>query len=74
MPKKARELLLALRSLVEEVHKLVELRSDDDLGAAVALLAHLGRVACHRIILATATCRETLRVNAILVLQSLHNA
>lgn len=67
-------LLLVLRSFVEEVHKLVELRSDDDLGAAVALLAHLCRVGCYRVILATTTCCETLRVYTVLVLESLNHA
>ena len=38
----ARQLyLFCVRSLVDEIHKLVELRRDDDLCAAVALLAQL---------------------------------
>ena len=36
--------LFSLRSLVYKVHELVKLRSDDDLCAAVALLAHLSVV------------------------------
>ncbi len=46
-------LLLLLGSLVDEVHKLVELRGDDNLGATIALLAHSCIVRSHRIVLTT---------------------
>lgn len=66
--------IISIWSLVDEVHELVEFRSDNYLCAAVALLTHLGTVGCQRIILAAATCGKTLRVNAIAVLQELHYA
>ena len=65
---------LLLWSLVYKIHKLVELRSDDNLSAAVTLLAQFCVVVCERVILATAAGSQTLRVYAILVLQLLHNA
>ena len=60
-------------SLVDEVHELVELRGDDDLRAAVALLAHLGAVAGHGVVFATAGGGEALGVDTVLVLQGLHH-
>ena len=66
--------LLLFRSLVDQVHKLVELRCDDNLCATVALLAHSGIVAGDGVILATAASGKTLGVYAILVLQSLYHA
>ena len=53
-------LLVAVGRLVYKVHELVELGRDDDLGAAVALLAHLCVVAGHGIVLAPAPCGESL--------------
>ena len=66
------DLLLALRRLVDEIHKLVELRSDDNLGAAVALLAHLGVIAGHGVILSTTTGSKTLGRYTKSVLQILY--
>ena len=40
--------------VVDEVHEVVELRGDDDLGAAVALLADFRVVVCNRVELASA--------------------
>ena len=39
-----RLLLLLFRSLVDELHELVELRGDDNLSAAIALPTHLSVV------------------------------
>lgn len=44
LPLTQRLLILLLRSLINQVHKLVEFRCDDDLCAAVALLAHSGSI------------------------------
>lgn len=66
--------ILLFRCLVDKVHELVELRSYDNLGAAVALLSGLGIVGHKRIILAASTCREAFRVDAIMVLQVLNHA
>ena len=59
--------------MVYEVHKVVELRSDDDFGAAVALLAYFGVVVGDGVELASARCRETLRIDAELCLEHLHD-
>ena len=66
--------LFVFRSLVDEIHELVELRSDDDLCAAVALLAHFRAVGCNGVVLATTTGSEAFRIYTILVLQCLHYA
>ena len=55
-------------SLVDKVHELIQLRRDDNLGTAVALFAQFGVVAGQRVVLATATGSETLRLYAIVVL------
>lgn len=60
--------------LVYQLHKLVELRSDDNLCAAVALLASLSTVVCQWVVLATATSGEALWVYTVFVLQSLNHA
>jgi hypothetical protein len=60
--------------LVYQLHKLVELRSDDNLCAAVALLASLSAVVCQWVVLATATSGEALWGYTVLVLQSLNPA
>ena len=39
--KPSRCLLLALRSLINQIHKLVKFRSDDDLGTTVTLTTQL---------------------------------
>lgn len=65
-------LFVALGSLVYEVHKLVELRSDDNLCTAVTLLAHLGIVGCKRVVLATSACGKALGVYTEMILQILH--
>ena len=64
----------AFRSLVDKIHELVELRSDDDLRAAVALFAHFGVVRRYGIELAAASGCKALRVNAVLVDEGLHHA
>ena len=64
-------MLLGLGSLVNQVHELVELGGDDDLGAAVALLADLGVIGGHGIVLSTASGGEALGVYAIVILQGL---
>ena len=66
-------LLLLFRSLVDEVHELIELRRDDNLRAAIALLAHLAVVGLQGVVLATSASGETLGVNAIAVLQLLYD-
>lgn len=60
--------------LVYQLHKLVELRSDDNLCAAVALLSSLCAVVCQWVVLATATSGEALRIYTVFVLQSLNHA
>ena len=62
------DLLIFLRSLSYQVHKLIEFRRDDNLCAAIALLAHFGVVALQRVVLTTSTGSEALRVYAVLVL------
>ena len=52
--------LFFFRCLVNQVHELVELRSDDDLRATVALLAQLGVIGGHGVILSAATSGQTL--------------
>ena len=59
--------------LVDKIHKLVELRRDDDLGAAVALFAHLGAISGNGIKLATSASGKPFGVNAIACLQILHH-
>ena len=67
-------LLAALfRSLVNEIHKLVELRRDDDLRAAVTLSAHSRVIAHERVELTTATGREALRRNVEMIDEILHH-
>ena len=66
-------LLLLFRSLVDEVHELIELRRDDNLSATVALLAHFRIVSGNGVELTTTTSGQTLRVDAIMVLQVLHH-
>lgn len=44
LPLTQRLFILLLRSLINQVHKLVELRRDDDLCATIALLAHSGSI------------------------------
>ena len=58
---------------VKAVYEAVIFSTNYDLSAAVTLLAHLGRVGCNRVVLATSTSCKTLRVYTILVLQSLNN-
>ena len=65
---------LILRCLVDEFHELVELGRDDDLGAAVALLAHGCVVGGDGVVLTTSTCGETLGIYAVLGLQFLYHA
>ena len=67
-------LLFLLWSLADEIHELVELRRDDDLSATVALLAGLCVIGSNRVVLTTTTCRQTLRIHTIVILQSLHYA
>lgn len=64
----------ALGSLVDKVHELVELRSDDDLGAAVALLANFCVVRRNGVELATASGSEAFRLHAVLVDERLYYA
>ena len=70
----AAALLFRFGGLADELHELVELRGDDDLGAAVALLAQFGIVGGNGIVFTTTAGGETLRVYAIVVLQILHHA
>ncbi len=55
-------LKIILWSLVDQVHELVELRSDDDLCTTVTHLAHLSIIGCYRVVLATTTSSHTLRI------------
>ena len=64
---------LFLRSLSDQVHKFVEFRRDDNLGTTVTLLTQLGVVALQGIVLTTAASGQALRVNAILILESLND-
>lgn len=64
----------ALGSLVDKVHELVELRSDDDLGAAVALLANFCVVRRNGVELAAASGSEAFRLHAVLVDERLYYA
>ena len=67
-------LLLAVgRCLVDEFHELVEFRRNDNLGAAVALLSNSSIIGCQWVIFTTATGSQTLRIYAIIVLQSLYH-
>ena len=61
------------RSFLYQVHELVKFRRNDNLGAAVTLLAYFGAVAGHGIIFATTAGSEPLRIYAILILQGLHD-
>ena len=63
-----------LGSLAYELHELIKLRRDDDLSATVALLAGLCVIGSNRVVLTTTTCRQTLRIHAIVVLQCLNHA
>ena len=65
--------LLFLWSLIDKVHKLVKLWSDDNLSATVALLAYRSIVRSQWIILTTTTCSKTLRIYTLMILQILNN-
>ena len=67
------QLLLGFGSLIDEIKEFVEFRSDDDLGAAVALLTDLGVIVGDRIVLAAAGGREARGIDAELILQTLHH-
>lgn len=60
--------------LTNQLHKLIKLWSDDDLGATVALLANSSTIGCYRIVFTTTTCCKTLWINAKLGLEILHYA
>lgn len=64
--------LLGFRSLLDQVHELLELRSDDDLGATIALLAQLCGVVGHGIILSAPTGCKPLGCYPEAILQILH--
>ena len=64
---------LILRGLVDEFEELIKLGRDDDLGAAVTVLAGSRVVADQRIVLATTTCGKTLGIDAVVVLQGLYH-
>ena len=66
--------LLLLWSLIDKVHKLVKLWSDDNLSATVALLANSSTIGCYRIVFTTTTSCKTLWINAKLGLEILHYA
>ena len=66
-------LLAFLRSLTDEVHELIELRSDDNLRTAVALLTDLRIVRGDGVVLTTSASRQALRVNTVVVLQGLNH-
>ena len=68
-----RPLLFLFRSLVDEIHELVELRRDDNLRTAVALLANLGVVADERVVLTTSAGGHTFRVDTEVILQVLNH-
>ena len=65
--------LLLFGSLGDEVHELVELRRDDDLGTADALFTLFGAVVGHGVVFATSGSSQTFGVNTILVLQGLYD-
>lgn len=68
------EVLLFGGCLINELEELVELRRDDDLGAAVAAAACLSVVAFKGIVFATSACGKAAGVDAVLFLQSLNYA
>ena len=65
--------LFLCRSLVNQVHELVKLRSDDDLGAAVSGTSGLGVVVGNGVVLATASGCQTAWVDAVFVLELLND-
>lgn len=66
--------IIRVRSLVDEVEELVELRSDDDLCTAVLLAAFGCVVGIHGVIFAAATAGEACGIDAEIVLESLYDA
>ena len=66
-------LLLTVGSLPDQIHEFIELWSDDNLRAAVALLAELRIVGGNGVILATTASRQSLGVYTIVVLQGLNH-
>ena len=65
-------LFFRFRRLVYQLQELGELRSDDNLRTAVALLAQFGVIIRERIIFSTAGGGKTFGVDAVLILQGLH--
>ena len=63
-----------LRSLSDELHELSKLWSDDNLRAAVALLASVCSVLSHWVVLAASAGCHALRVNIVLWLEALYDA
>ena len=59
--------------MVYEVHEVVELRSDDDFGTAVALTAILGVVGHEVVVFTTTGSSESLGRYAEFVLEHLHD-
>ena len=60
------------RRLVYQLQELVELRSDDNLRTAVALLAQFGVIIREGIVFSTSGSGKALGVNAVMILQGLH--
>lgn len=65
-------LLILLWCLTDEVHELVELRSDDNLCATVLVLTGSAVVVSNGVVLATSCCGEALWIYAKLCLESLN--
>ena len=69
-----REALFTLfGSLSDKLHKLIQLRRDDNLGTAVALFASISGIGLQRIVFATTTSSETLGIYTIIILKSLND-
>ena len=66
-------MILGFRSFSYQIHELVEIGSDDNLGAAVHLTAYGGVVGGYGVIFAAAAYGHARGVNPETVLEHLHN-
>ena len=67
-------LIVTIRSMVDKIHELIKLRSDNNLRATVALTSKVGAVGSEGVVFTTSTGSESLRINTIVVLQCLYYA
>ena len=65
--------VILFRSFVYKIHELVKLRSDNNLRATVALLAEFAVVCCERVVFSASSRCEAFGIDAVIVLQVLHN-